>query len=189
MMDLNFFQINKKQENDTVSKKVLLGSTAVLGLFIGGTLLYNGIGISRAKEAIADLNAKINDTSFNEKYQESIKTSKEAEAYSTYNNTLNDIYTLITARNKVQPYLLRDISYAIPKEVYLNSINVQGGQVSISARSTSRVAIAEFQHNINKLEFINDSHVGAIASDMAESEVFTFEMTCGLKEEYYNEAK
>lgn len=189
MMDLNFFQVNKKQEVDNVSKKVLIGSTAILGLFIGSTLVYNGIAVTRLNESIEELNAHINDETFQSQYTESVQLSKEANAYSNYNSTLNDIYTLIANRNKVEPYLLRDISYSIPKEVYLNSISVQGGQVSISARSTSRVAIAEFQHNINELEFIDNSHVGAIASDMSEDEVFSFEISCDLKEEYYNETK
>lgn len=190
MMDLNFFQSTTKQEIDNVSKKVLIGGSTIVGLFIGTTLIFNCISIGRTKGAIEDLNTKMKDKEFVAEYNKSLQSAKESSAYTSYNDTLNDIYVLISDRDKIKPYLLRDISYSIPKEVYLSSINVEGGIVTISARATSRVAIAEFQHNLGELGFIEDTHISTIASDMADNnEVFTFDINCGLKEEYYNETK
>lgn len=190
MRDLNFFEVTQIKENDILTKKAIIGGAAAMAVLIGVTAATNIIGISTTKKSIADIEAKINDATFQEKYTESLNVSKEKDAYNKYNTALNDIYTLISDRNKLNPDFLEEISYTIPKKVVFSSINFSGGVVSISAKSTTREAIAELQHNINEIDFIKKSHIGGIASDMADTnEVFTFSITCELEEAYYNESK
>lgn len=190
MRDLNFFEVTQIKETDVISKKGVIGGAAIMAIVIGLTAATNAIGISSTKKSIAHINEKMNNLEFQGKYEESLKVSKEKDAYDRYNTALNNIYTLINDRNKLNPDFLQEISYTIPKEVVFNSINFSGGILSISAKSTSREAIAEFQHNINEIDFIKKSHIGGIASDMADAdEVFSFSMTCELEEAYYNESK
>lgn len=190
MRDLNFFQITEAKEVDTITKKAIIGGGTILATLIVATAAANIIGIISTKTAIDNLNTKINGTEFQGKYDESISVAKEKDAFGRYNTALNDIYTLITDRNKLNPNFLQEINYTIPKEVVFGSINFSGGVVSINGKSTTREAIAELQHNINEIEFIKDSHIGGIASDMAEKdEVFSFSITCDLEEAYYNESK
>ncbi|MEG2936572.1 MAG: PilN domain-containing protein [Clostridium sp.] len=190
MRDLNFFEVTQIKENDALTKKAIIGGAATMAVLIGVTAAINVIGISSTKKAISDVEAKINDAAFQEKYTESLSVSKEKDAYNRYNTALNDIYTLISDRNKLNPNFFEEISYTIPKEVVFSSINFSGGVVSISAKSTTREAIAELQHNINKIDFIEKSHIGGIASDMAEAdEIFSFSITCELEEAYYDESK
>lgn len=189
MRDLNFFEANQYKENDGVARTAIIGGAVVLGVLIGTATITNTLNIRSVQGSIDDLNAKINDSAFQAKYQESLDVAKEMDAFSRYNTTLNDIYSLITVRDMVSPQFLEEINFTIPKEVVFSSMNVNGGNVSISAKATSRDAIAEFQHNINNLEFIKDSYIAAISSDMAETnEVFTFSISCELEEAYYNES-
>lgn len=190
MRDLNFFQVTQVKEVDTLTSKTIIGGAVIMAVLIGVTAATNAIGINSTKAAIDKINSKINDTEFQGKYAESLAVSQEKDAYDRYNTALNQIYTVVADRNKLSPKLLEEINYTIPKEVVFSSINLSGGVVSISAKSTSREAIAEFQHNINEVEFIKKSHIGGIASDMAEAdEVFSFSITCELEEAYYNESK
>ncbi|MDU4890503.1 MAG: PilN domain-containing protein [Clostridium sp.] len=190
MRDLNFFEVTQIKENDVLTKKAIGGGAAVMAVLIGVTAATNVIGIASTKKGIANIEAKINDTAFQEKYAESQSVSLEKDAYNRYNTALNDIYTLIEDRNKLNPNFLEEISFTIPKEVVFSSINFSGGVVSISAKATTREAIAEFQHNINEIDFIKKSHIGGIASDMGDTdEVFSFSITCELEEAYYNESK
>lgn len=190
MRDLNFFEVTQIKEKDILTKKAIIGGAVIITVLIGVTAVTNAIGISSTKKGIAVIEEKINDAAFQEKYAESLAVSEEKEAYNRYNIALNDIYTLISDRNKLNPDFLEKISYTIPKEVVFSSINFSGGVVSISAKATSRKAIAEFQHNINEIDFIKKSHVGGIASDMDDTnEVFSFSITCELEEAYYNESK
>lgn len=188
MRDLNFFEVTQYKENDGVARTAIIGGAIVLGVLIGTTTITNALSIRNVQASIDDLNAKINDSAFEAKYQESLVVAKEMDAFNRYNTSLNDIYSLISARDMVSPEFLEEINFTIPKQVVFSSMNVNGGNVSISAKATSREAIAEFQHNINGLEFIKDSYIAAISSDMAETdEVFTFLISCELKEAYYNE--
>lgn len=190
MRDLNFFQTTAAGDKDDVSKTVITFGTIAMTILIGGTLAYNTLAISRTNADIAELKNNMADNSFVSKYNESQEIAKKSDAYKRYSDTLNKIYLLVNDRDKVQPYLLKKISYTVPKEVYLSSLNSEGGTVVITARSSSRSAIAEFQHNIGELDFIDSSHVGEITSDMSEEkEAFTFSITCELKEEYYDETK
>lgn len=190
MRDLNFFEVTQIKESDILSKKAIIGGAVIMTVLIGVTATTNVIGINSTKHSIASIEAKINDAAFQEKYAESQAVSKEKDAYNRYNTALNHIYTGITDRNKLNPEFLEEISFTIPKEVVFSSISFSGGTVSISAKSTSREAIAELQHNINEIDFIKKSHIGGIASDMADTdEVFSFSITCELEEEYYNEGK
>lgn len=190
MRDLNFFEVSQRKENDGVVRTALIGGVVILGVLIGTTTLTNALNISNVEASIEDLNAKINDSAFQAKYAESLKVADEMEAFDKYNTTLNDIYSLISQRDMVSPDFLEEINFTIPKQVVFSSMTVNGGNVTVSAKATSREAIAEFQHNINALDFIEDSYIAAISSDMAETnEVFTFSISCELKEAYYNESK
>ena len=190
MRDLNFFEVTQIKETDVIMKRSIISGAAIMAIVIGLTAVTNIIGIRSTKKSIAEINEKINSVEFQGMYEESLMVSKKKDAYGRYDRTLNEIYTVINERNKLTPDFLEEISYTIPKEVVFSSINLSGGVVSINAKSTSREAIAEFQHNINEIDFIKKSHIGGISSDMADTnEVFSFSITCELEEAYYNENK
>ncbi|MEG1255827.1 PilN domain-containing protein [Clostridium sp.] len=191
MNDLNFFHVETSKENDVVVKKFILVVATVVGITIVGTLGMNTYGIYKAKNSISQLTSEINEETFKKNYEESLLIAKEKQDLSSYNDTLNEIFTSVSDRNKLSPDFINRISYTIPKEVYFKSMSFTGGVVEISASATNREAIAEFQHNINEVEFIEESHIGGIMSDLNDDtkEVFSFTITCKLKEAYYNENK
>jgi type IV pilus assembly protein PilN len=191
MNDLNFFYVDTNKESDGGVKKVIFSVAAIVGVGIIGTLAFNTFGIYRTQNSINNLTSKINEETFRASYNESLAVATEKKTLSNYNERLNEIFNGITDRNKLNPEFIDEINYTIPKEVFFKSMNFAGGSIEISATSTKRESIAEFQHNINNIEFIEESHIGGIMSDLSEGEkeVFTFTITCKLKEGYYNESK
>ncbi|WP_346847195.1 PilN domain-containing protein [uncultured Clostridium sp.] len=191
MNDLNFFYVDTNKESDAGVKKAIFSAAAIVGAGIIVTLSFNTFGIYRAEKSISDLNNKINEEAFVENYKESLEVATERKTFSTYNSKLNEIFHGIIDRNKLSPDFIEEINYTLPKEVYFKSMNFAAGSIEINASATNREAIAEFQHNMNNIEFIEESHIGGIVSDLGdgEKEVFTFTMTCKLKEAYYNESK
>lgn len=191
MNDLNFFYVNTKKEDIKGMKKIILASVFVLGVWIIATLGINTFGIYRAQNSIDNLKSEMSKEDFTVNYAESLSVATEKKILTNYNDKLNDIFKSITDRDKVSPDFMGKINYTIPKEVHFISMNFSQGILEISATATKRDAIAKFQHNINNVEFIEESHIGGIMSDLSEgdSEVFTFTITCKLKEGYYSENK
>lgn len=191
MNDLNFFYVDTNKESDAEVKKVIFGAAAIVFIGIIGTVAFNTFGIYRAQKSINNLTSAINEETFMASYNESLVIAEEKKTMSSYNDKLNEIFMGIIDRNKLSPEFIDEINYTIPKEVSFKSMNFAAGSIEISASSTKREAIAEFQHNINEIKFIESSHVGGIMSDLGEEnkELFTFTITCKLKEDYYNESK
>lgn len=191
MNDLNFFYVDTKKENDGGIIKIALITTIIAVICILSTLIVNTLGIYWTQNSIDNLNSEMNKEEFTANYAESLTVANEKKILTTYNDKLNIIFESISHRNVVNPDLINKINYTIPKEVYFKSMNFSGGILEISASSTNRDAIAKFQHNIDEVEFIEESHIGGIMSDLAEGnkEVFTFTITCKVKEGYYNENK
>jgi type IV pilus assembly protein PilN len=70
------------------------------------------------------------------------------------------------------------LSSTLPTEVTFNSINITNTEISIQAVSTSRVAVGEIEHNLKRLDNIQDVYIGGISGD----EIYTFDIKCVLKD-------
>lgn len=70
------------------------------------------------------------------------------------------------------------MSSTLPTEVTFNSINITNTEISIQAVSTSRVAVGEIEHNLKRLDNIQDVYIGGISGD----EIYTFDIKCVLKD-------
>ncbi|MDZ5010241.1 pilus assembly protein PilN, partial [Clostridium perfringens] len=84
----------------------------------------------------------------------------------------------LKTREVVTTNLLDKLSSSLPTEVTFNSINITNTEISIQAVSTSRVAIGEIEHNLKKLNNIQDVYIGGISGD----EQYTFDIKCVLKD-------
>ena len=63
--------------------------------------------------------------------------------------------------------------------LHFKNINITNGNVSISAASKTRTAIAEVQHNLKGLDIIGDVIIGGISGDGSSGE-YTFDLKCVL---------
>lgn len=190
MNDLNFFEVSKDQEDSGSSRKVSIIGGTVLGAFIISTLMYNTMSTIKTNKEIESINATLNDASIKSQYEESLDIQKQKETLTVYYDKVSSIFESVVSRDKVSPQFMAAINATIPEGVSFKSMNFSNGMIQIAGESSSRQAIAEFQHNMNELKFIKESHVSNITSDLnLIDESFSFSINCNLEEEYYNENK
>ena len=89
--------------------------------------------------------------------------------------SLKDIAIISPINNTI----LDKISSVLPSDVTFKNINITNGNVSISAASKTRTAIAEVQHNLKSLDIIGDVTIGSISGDGSSGE-YTFDLKCVL---------
>jgi len=95
-----------------------------------------------------------------------------------YDDEITKIIDALNSREIVTTNLLDKLSSTLPTEVTFNSINITNTEITIQAVSTSRVAIGEVEHNLKKLDIMQDVYIGGISG----VENYTFDIKCVLKD-------
>ena len=169
--DINFFSTYQneryKQKNQNIYSYVLVG---VVGLFVIGTFTFN--------HQIDELESKLLDPAIQEQIKESDLAFKLSEVLGQYDNGLTSLLTSIESRDLITTQKLDLISSTIPSEVQFGSLSITNTNITISATSTSRTAIAEVQHNLKQLDFIADVYIGSIGG----TDTYSFSLNCTLKD-------
>lgn len=180
--DINFFTPylgrEKQQKNKHIYIYTLVGALAIMIL---GTLGYNSYKIYSITKAINDLETELNAPEIVSKVKESEIINKDLDILGRYDTGINQITEEINTRDLVSTKLLNSISSTLPTEVSFKNINVTAGNISISASSTNRTAIAEVQHNLKALQEISDVYIGAISSSGEDKSEYTFDLKCVLR--------
>ncbi|SHJ71336.1 type IV pilus assembly protein PilN [Clostridium cavendishii DSM 21758] len=192
MTDFNFFEpyLATNKPNSSVKWVAIAGGT-MTALFIVSTLAVNSYQIMKFNNDIKDTEAKIADSAFQMKLKKSEDLLKKKGILNKYDQALTSINYKVKNRAIVTPNFMVNINGAIPEGVFFDSISVEGSELSITARSKTRKAIGEFQHNLKGVSFITNAFVDGIASDLAGSatEEFSFTVKCDLKEDFSDESK
>ena len=177
--DINFFSTYQneryKQKNQNIYSYVLVG---VVGLFVIGTFTYNQVQISNINHQIDELESKLLDPAIQEQIKESDLAFKLSEVLGQYDNGLTSLLTSIESRDLITTQKLDLISSTIPSEAQYGSLSITNTNITISATSTSRTAIAEVQHNLKQLDFIADVYIGSIGG----TDTYSFSLNCTLKD-------
>lgn len=179
MTDMNFFAPYQGQKKEEKNKNIYVYSLAgFLSVAIVGTLAWNTTNILLLNSKIKEYNTKLEDTVVKEKLAKWEEISKKSDILTKYDNGINEIMIALESREVVSTDLLNKLSSSLPSQVTFNSININNKEINIQAVSTSRVAIGEVEHNLKKLNNVQDVYIGGIAGD----EIFTFDVKCLLKD-------
>ena len=177
--DINFFSTYQtqrhQQKNQNLYSYVLVGA---ISLFIVGTFGWNQFNLMKANNLITELEAKLADPTIQEQIKESDIAFKTSEILEQYNSGLTPLLTNIESRDLITTQKLDLISSTIPSEVQFGSLSITNTNITISATSTSRTAIAEVQHNLKQLDFIADVYIGSIGG----TDTYSFSLNCTLKD-------
>ena len=183
LKDLNFFApyLGKSQERKNIHRAgyIAVGSLTFVILI---TLTFNGIRVLKLKSEISDLNEKLSSKTVKAKLAESEEIDKKLDILGKYNEGINQVTNEIATRDIITTELLNRISSTLPSDVAFRNINISEGNLSISATSQSRQAIAEIQHNLKSLPIIGDVYISSISGTGENGERFSFDLKCELKE-------
>lgn len=191
MRDFNFFLPYLNDKNERKNEKVYITATLILvAVIVVGTFVYNSFYILTLKGDIKDLK---NTYEAADNQQQLAKAEELIKTYNTlndYNKELENIFSGVLDRKIVSSQVLFDVSNSIPKEVSFKSMSLDGSVLSIQGISSSRVAVAELEHNLKTLSYFGEVHIGNINLVSKDSEEqYSFSIKCTLKGVINDEVK
>jgi type IV pilus assembly protein PilN len=177
--DMNFFSASQGIKKDAEDKKIYIYSLAsFLAVVIIGTLAWNSSNLYLTGKEIEDYNAKLQATELQQKLKEFKDTTNKTDSLNKYEGELKVIAEAVDSKDVVTTKLLNELSSTLPTEVSFDSISITNKVITMQAKSSNRTAIGEIEHNLKKLDFIQDVYVGGIAGDTE----YTFDLKCTLKD-------
>ena len=177
--DMNFFAPYQGKRKEEKNKNIYVYSLAgFLSVAIVGTLAWNTTNILLLNSKIKKLNEELEQDHIKEKIVKWEDISKKSDILTRYDSEITKIIGALDTREVVTTNLLDKLSSTLPTEVTFNSINITNTEITIQAISTSRVAIGEIEHNLKKLNIMQDVYIGGISGD----ENYTFDIKCVLKD-------
>lgn len=177
--DMNFFSPLQGMKKEAKDKKIYIYSVfGFLAVVIIGTLAWNSINLYLTGKEIDDYKAKLQATDVQQKLNEFKDTTSKIDSLNKYEQELQVIAKAVDSKDVVTTKLLNELSSTLPTEVSFDSISISNKVITMQAKSSNRTAIGEIEHNLKKLNFIQDVYVGGIAGDTE----YTFDLKCTLKD-------
>lgn len=183
MKDINFFEPYSGQKKEKLNFKIYIyGSISVALILVIGSLTFNSIRIFMLNKEIKSYNGKLAEPKIQEQLNEAERVNSQINILTQYNESLNDISMSVKQRDIVSDILLNNISSTVPSEVSFKNLNIEGNIINIQGVSTNRVAVAELEHNLKKLNNMQDVYVNSIDNSGAVENNYSFDIKCVLKD-------
>jgi len=150
---------------------ILVLGGIILGLLIGGGYFFWQKRELKAREAI------VAERTIEAQKLESI--IKEVEDYQKRKDNLQqriDLINQLKQNQKGPVRILDQISLDLPDLVWLDSMEINAGRVSLSGRGLNPNAIALFIENVKNDPFFEEPQVGAVTQISAAPLVYGFDM-------------
>ncbi len=177
--DINFFKPYQTEKTERKSQNIylytLIGFTV---LAIGATYAVNAIQLMSINREINSLTEELNAPDLQEQIRQSDVVFQILEILEQYDTAIVKLDENIISRDIISTQKLDFISSTIPSNVSFNSLSVTNTNIIIAAISKDRESIAEVQHNLKQLPFVDD----VVISSIGGAEEFTFTLNCVLKE-------
>ncbi len=183
MKDINFFEPYSGQKKEKLNfKRYIYGSISIALILIIGSLTFNSIRIFILNKDITSYNSKLADPKIQEQLNEAERVNSQIDILTQYNEALYDVSMHVKKRDIVSDTLLNDISSTVPSEVSFKNLKIEGNVINIQGVSTNRVAVAELEHNLKKLNSMQDVYVNSIDNSGAVENNYSFDIKCVLKD-------
>ncbi|WP_432665235.1 PilN domain-containing protein [Wukongibacter baidiensis] len=189
MKDFNFFSSFIETKKTSQYKYAIYG--VILALIVVGLGSFNYINFLKAKELEKDaMNLKeyLNSQEVTEKLKEVEKKKKDIAIMEKYYTTLEEININIDSIDVVKSGLMEEISATIPKDLFIRNMILSYEGMQLQGISKKRLPIAEFEHNLKKLDIFNKVHVTSINQESEDSDNYMFTMIFTFKDVSKNEA-
>lgn len=170
MKDYNFFEyyFEKKKEKNL---KYLYFSAFFLVIIstIGSTYGWSIFQIYKLQQDIASQNANIDTNKIAQQQNQINSMKKDLEILNKYNEGVKLVEGFI-GTDIIDSELLKKLSDIIPKEVTLNSMDINKQQLNIEGNALDRVKVAELEHNLKKLNIFKTVHVNYVNDDNTQKQ-------------------
>lgn len=183
MRDFNFFSIyvdTKKNSRRKILKAV--SSMIVIVVAFGSVFAFYQLKIINLNKQLANLETEITSKERIEGVNKYKETKKKLEILNQYYAAIDDINTKINDISYVKTDFLRELESAFPEDVFIRVMTVTNSEIQMQGISKSRVAIAEFQHNLKEIDRFIDVYVSVINTEHEISKNSIFTVRCTLKD-------
>lgn len=179
MKDINFFKPYIDKKDLKFDRRIIYITLSTLGILtIIAYTVHNAIIIKQEYEKVERLRKVVENSKTIDKV-ESIKI-KETEL-NVLRNTIEKIRELnsfIEKKDFIEESLLDMITSKVPKDLFLNSISIQDGDIHLVGISKDKWSIADFQRGLGDLKDIEENFVTNIS--LVESH-YNFNINITLK--------
>lgn len=190
MRDYNFFEhfFQKKKKANTRKAYIGILTFIIIG-GMGAVFLINILRIKNLENQIYDSKKILSSEEISIVYEKKSKGEQKLEILNTYYAYIDSLNKAILRTDYIKSDLIKTISKVVPGSVSFKSINISDRLIAMEGTSSTRVNIAEVQHNLNKLEIFDDVHVSSIILDKDDTAnlSFNFSIRFKLKEDKKNE--
>lgn len=152
MKDINFFEPYIEKKSLKLDKGLIFAvGLGLLLLLFTGTITYKGILITREKKAIRVLEETSKDPARLKKLEEVQELREEIENYREEISGLLLLDQRVVSKDKIDHELLKNITRAMPEDVFLNSFAIYPEAISLSGSSKDKWSVAEFARGLDIL--------------------------------------
>lgn len=191
MKDLNFFSTYSKRTERKVNKNLLFYSIVILvTLSMVFYYAYNFVLMRRANKDLLASKTQIEEIETNEKIKDVLDKEAKIEELKEDVARLKALDDYVKEKDIINEGLLLTITNAIPGGLYLRNMMLNVDSISIDGKALDKEAVAQFQHNLNKLDVFETIFVPGITYN---ENYYSFNMNIkfreGDKDEHKAEAK
>ncbi|NEZ46558.1 PilN domain-containing protein [Clostridium niameyense] len=183
--DFNFFKnYIGKEKQEKRNTNVIISSISILILIFIGSYFLNFIHIKNLENEIGNLEKFVNSPASKLKISTMETLEKKEKILDEYYASVKKINTNVEKRDIVNSKLLEQISKVVPGNVSFKLTSISSDGIQIQGVSENRQSIAEIQHNLKALNFIEDVQVSNINENLDEntSKNYSFSLKCTLKD-------
>ena len=200
MKDLNLFRQYKKNtvgNSASFSKVVIPTSLIIMFAIFFGLYYYNTITIKNLNTDIKEMQTVLTNQANSEKLKVYNETKSRVGIMKNYISVVNAVESSIEKTNYINSNFLISINSSMPANTFIEFLNLDANTIQIKGMSISREEIAEYQHNLKKLEIFNDVFIENITMQAPKATLknpnpqkqFSFFLQCEQKGGGLNAAK
>jgi Tfp pilus assembly protein PilN len=189
MKDFNFFDSYGGSRKD-LKKEYLYAVILSCGLvlLIVFTYAYNYYNISKLNSEIVDIQQNLNSKENIVKIKEIEDEDKKLVIMNKYYGKVVSVSDSINNNDFIGSEVIDKINSCVPEGVYFKVMTLDASGVQLEAEGNDKEQVAVFERSLRNLDIVKEVHVDSIDSSSAESEKFTFNAKCILKDVDNNES-
>lgn len=155
MQDLNFFINPHAKKQQAPIAKILLIAVAVILVLFAGLFYYLFDQTNKANQAIAQLEAQLNDPTVLAARTELAKVQQKIALLKQYDQSLTDIETYLQAQSRIDKVTLDQITAAIPQNVSYTIATITNTDLALEVTSINDDAKAQLVHNLKATDLFS----------------------------------
>ncbi|WP_313163748.1 pilus assembly protein PilM [Sedimentibacter sp.] len=189
--DINFLTDRKKQHKNKFNTGVVVMAASLIAVL---TIAYYGYSYFVEKSAldkdIAAMEAFLNNQENIMLNDEAVKARNKSLLLQKYKDEADKLLIAIKNEDAVNSIIFEQIAASIPHGTIINSMSIDRTSINLQCTSASRQEAAQFEKNLQGIEFIDNVYIPAVADSAEGSSVsYSYSVVCDVKDVIVNEAE